>query len=63
MSNKTWGGRFKEPLHPLAVQFNASLAFDHVLYPYDILGSKAHALILLTLTRPKLFAKPWMKLD
>jgi argininosuccinate lyase len=46
MSNKTWGGRFKEPLHPLAVQFNASLAFDYVLYPYDILGSKAHALML-----------------
>lgn len=46
MMNKTWGGRFKEPLHPLAIQFNASLAFDHVLYPYDILGSKAHATML-----------------
>lgn len=46
MANKTWGGRFKEPMHPLAVKFNASLAFDHVLYPYDILGSKAHATML-----------------
>ena len=46
MTNKTWGGRFKDPLHPLAVKFNASLAFDHVLYPYDILGSKAHATML-----------------
>lgn len=48
MTNKTWGGRFKEPLHPLAIEFNASLAFDHVLYPYDILGSKAHARMLAT---------------
>lgn len=48
MTNKTWGGRFKNPLHPLAVEFNASLAFDHVLYLYDIMGSKAHALMLAT---------------
>ncbi|WP_419418437.1 argininosuccinate lyase [Legionella sp. D16C41] len=46
MSNKTWGGRFKKSLHPLAVNFNASLAFDYVLYTYDILGSKAHAHML-----------------
>jgi len=46
MTNKTWGGRFKKPLHPLAIKFNASLSFDHVLYHYDILGSKAHALML-----------------
>ena len=46
MSNKTWGGRFKKTLHPLAAQFNASLHFDQVLYPYDILGSKAHANML-----------------
>lgn len=46
MTNKTWGGRFKKALHPLASQFNASLAFDVVLYPYDIQGSKAHAAML-----------------
>jgi argininosuccinate lyase len=46
MKNKTWGGRFKQPLHPLAEAFNASLAFDHALYSYDILGSKAHANML-----------------
>lgn len=46
MSNKTWGGRFKKPLHPLTIQFNASIDFDHVLYTYDILGSKAHAKML-----------------
>lgn len=46
MTNKTWGGRFKKSLHPLATKFNASLSFDHVLYPFDILGSKAHALML-----------------
>lgn len=48
MTNKTWGGRFKKPLHPLAVEFNASLAFDHVWYLYDIMGSKAHAIMLAT---------------
>lgn len=46
MTNKTWGGRFEASLHPLAVTFNASLSFDHVLYPYDLLGSKAHATML-----------------
>ena len=46
MKNKAWGGRFKKNLHPLAEGFNASLAFDHVLFSYDILGSKAHANML-----------------
>lgn len=46
MINKTWGGRFKKTLDPLAKEFNASLAFDHVLYTYDILGSQAHATML-----------------
>lgn len=48
MKNKTWGGRFNKPLHPLASQFNASLAFDKQLYSYDIQGSKAHAEMLAT---------------
>lgn len=46
MSNKTWGGRFKKTLDPLAKEFNASLTFDHVLYTYDILGSQTHATML-----------------
>ena len=46
MSNKTWGGRFKKTLDPLAAEFNASLAFDHVLFAYDIQGSQAHATML-----------------
>lgn len=46
MTNKTWGGRFKKSLDPLAIKFNASLTFDHVLYHHDIIGSKAHALML-----------------
>ncbi|WED42552.1 argininosuccinate lyase [Legionella cardiaca] len=46
MSNKTWGGRFKKPLAPEVMAFNASLAFDHVLYQYDISGSQAHAKML-----------------
>jgi|GEM_PF-53606 argininosuccinate lyase len=46
MHNKTWGGRFKKPLDPRVIKFNASLPFDHVLYEYDILGSKAHVRML-----------------
>jgi argininosuccinate lyase len=46
MSNKTWGGRFKKPLDPSAVKFNASLSFDYLLYTHDIVGSKAHAAML-----------------
>lgn len=46
MSHKTWGGRFKKSLHPLAAKFNASLPFDHILYEYDIQGSLAHANML-----------------
>lgn len=46
MNHKTWGGRFKKSLAPCVVKFNASLAFDHVLYSHDIAGSKAHAQML-----------------
>lgn len=46
MNNKTWGGRFKKGLHPKAQAFNASLSFDYILYPFDIMGSKAHAMML-----------------
>ena len=47
MAHKTWGGRFQKPLDPLVVKFNASLSFDHVLYPYDIQGSQVHASMLV----------------
>ncbi len=46
MSHKIWGGRFKKPLDPQVVKFNASLSFDHVLYKHDIAGSVAHAKML-----------------
>lgn len=46
MSHKTWGGRFKKPIHPKVAEFNASLHFDHVLYEYDIRGSQVHAQML-----------------
>ena len=46
MKNKTWGGRFKKPLDPRVHQFNSSLAFDHVLFEVDILGSQAHVMML-----------------
>lgn len=46
MANKTWGGRFKKELDSRVMHFNASLAFDKVLYVHDILGSQAHAQML-----------------
>ena len=46
MKNKTWGGRFNKTLDPRVAEFNASLAFDHVLFEKDILGSQAHAMML-----------------
>lgn len=46
MKNKTWGGRFKKPLDYRVAQFNSSLAFDHVLFEQDILGSQAHVMML-----------------
>lgn len=46
MSHKTWGGRFSKGLDPQVMHFNASLAFDEILYAYDIMGSQAHAQML-----------------
>ncbi|WP_454785775.1 argininosuccinate lyase [Legionella sp. WA2024007413] len=46
MAHKTWGGRFKKELDPRVMHFNASLAFDRVLYVHDIVGSQAHAKML-----------------
>ncbi len=40
---KLWGGRFSQEPDKLAFQFNASLAFDWRLAPYDIRGSIAWA--------------------
>lgn len=46
MSHQTWGGRFKKALDPKGMHFNASLAFDKVLYVHDIIGSQVHAKML-----------------
>ena len=46
MTHKTWGGRFSKTLDPRVMHFNASLAFDKVLYAHDIAGSQIHAQML-----------------
>lgn len=46
MTNKTWGGRFKQALDARVNEFNASLSFDQILFKYDIDGSRAHAAML-----------------
>ena len=46
MSQKPWGGRFKEGTHELVERFTESVSFDRRLYKYDIEGSIAHARML-----------------
>ena len=43
---KLWAGRFSQETDALIHQFNASLAFDRRLWPYDIRGSIAHVKML-----------------
>jgi argininosuccinate lyase len=46
MTEKVWGGRFKEGTDEALDRFNASLPFDRRLYAQDIEGSKAHCRML-----------------
>ena len=46
MSNKIWGGRFREKPDAIVDQFNASIHFDQRLYAQDIEGSMAHCRML-----------------
>jgi argininosuccinate lyase len=46
MTEKVWGGRFKEGMDEALERFNASLPFDKRLYAQDIEGSKAHCRML-----------------
>ena len=44
--NKTWSGRFNEPVSELVKQYTASISFDQRLARHDIQGSLAHAQML-----------------
>ncbi len=44
--DKTWSGRFSEPVAELVKRYTASVAFDQRLAEYDIQGSLAHARML-----------------
>ena len=46
MSDKPWGGRFKESTSLAVEAYTESISFDSVLYAQDIAGSKAHARML-----------------
>jgi argininosuccinate lyase len=46
MKAKPWGGRFTEATNALVEEFTASISYDWRLYPYDIVGSMAHAAML-----------------
>ena len=45
-TSKPWGGRFEAEQAPLFERLNASIPFDHVLAPYDVMGSRAHVNML-----------------
>ncbi len=45
-TQKLWGGRFKEPLAEIALNFSSSIEFDKHLYEEDIAGSIAHVEML-----------------
>ncbi len=46
MTTKLWGGRFSKKTKQEVDEFNASIAFDWQLWPYDITGSLAHVKML-----------------
>jgi len=45
-SNKTWSGRFNEPVSELVKKYTGSIEFDKRLAQWDIQGSLAHAEML-----------------
>ncbi|GJL72809.1 MAG: argininosuccinate lyase [Nitrosomonas sp.] len=47
-NEKTWSGRFNEPVSHLVARYTASVSFDKRLAEYDIQGSRAHAQMLAT---------------
>jgi argininosuccinate lyase len=46
MTNTMWGGRFAAKLAEIMEEINASIDFDKRLWRHDILGSKAHVVML-----------------
>jgi len=46
MTQKVWGGRFKEDINEVVDAFNSSISFDRRLYAQDIEGSMAHCRML-----------------
>ncbi|RLB36752.1 MAG: argininosuccinate lyase, partial [Deltaproteobacteria bacterium] len=46
MSEKLWGGRFREETDVQVDAFNASIGFDWRLFAHDIEGSMAHCRML-----------------
>ncbi|NLO28428.1 MAG: argininosuccinate lyase [Actinobacteria bacterium] len=44
--DRPWGGRFESEQDPLFERLHASIPFDNVLAPFDIVGSRAHVRML-----------------
>ena len=47
--DKTWSGRFNEPVSELVKKYTGSIDFDKRLAEWDIQGSLAHAQMLVQL--------------
>ena len=47
VKKKLWGGRFRKPTDPLVERFTSSIAVDYRLARYDVIGSIAHAKMLV----------------
>lgn len=41
-----WGGRFSKQMENYTADYNESISFDHKLYKYSIMGSRAHVKML-----------------
>ncbi|MCR4668650.1 MAG: argininosuccinate lyase [Clostridia bacterium] len=43
MKQNLWGGRFEKQMTDVCADYSESISFDHILYPYSIRASMAHA--------------------
>ena len=57
--DKTWSGRFNEPVSELVKKYTGSIDFDKRLAEWDIQGSLAHAQMLVQ-SRTVLFLGHWI---
>ena len=62
--DKTWSGRFNEPVSELVKKYTGSIDFDKRLAEWDIQGSLAHAQMLVQSVKKiwRRFVREWRRL-